>query len=90
MNDIYLKMTEDYLLKEKVNSPRGCPCSPGKRQEVTPVLQATTSPDHQSVRNKEVKFICICSLGPRFSVRIREGPYYRGFLKKTCENFVGT
>ena len=27
-------------------------------------------------------------LGPRFSVRC---PYYRGvFLRKTCENFVGT
>ena len=23
----------------------------------------------RSVRNKEVKFTCICSLGPRFSVR---------------------
>ena len=35
-----------------------------------------SSPDHQSVRNKEVKFICICSPGPRFSVRC---PYYRFF-----------
>ncbi len=28
-----------------------------------------SSPDHRSVRNKEVKFIWICSLGPGFSVR---------------------
>ena len=40
------------------------------------------SPDHRSVRNKEVKFMWIYSLGPRFSVRC---PYYRLY-----ENFVGT
>ena len=27
------------------------------------------SPDHRSVRNKEIKFIRIYYLGPRFSVR---------------------
>ena len=44
------------------------------------------SPDHSSLRNKEVKFIRIYSLGPRFSVlwRITEREsVYRGlFLNK--------
>ena len=35
------------------------------------------SPDLRSVRNKEVKFIWIYSLGPRFSVRC---PYYGRFF----------
>ena len=35
--------------------------------------------DHRSVLNKEIKFIGIYSLGPRFCVRC---PYYRGFLKE--------
>ena len=49
--------------------------------------------DHRSVRNREVKFIRIYSLGPRFSVRsvrVSKSPYYRGFLMKTYGNFVGT
>ena len=67
------------------------------------LIRIQDSPDHRSVRNKEVKFIWIYSLGPRFSVRC---PYYRGFCfcafhkhansevqKPTVdcvENFVGT
>ena len=46
------------------------------------------SPDHRSVRNEEVTFIWIYSLGPRFGVRcpIRESSYYKGFfLKKIWE-----
>ena len=35
--------------------------------------------DHRSVLHKEIKFIGIYSLGPRFSVCC---PYYRGFLKE--------
>ena len=41
------------------------------------------SPDHRSVGNKEVKSIGICSLHGAETVsvvRIREGPYYRGFF----------
>ena len=40
------------------------------------------SPDLRSVRNKEVKFIRIYSRGRHLVsiVRIRESPYYRGFL----------
>ena len=40
------------------------------------------SPDLRSVRNKEVKFIRIYSRGQHLVsiVRIRESPYYRGFL----------
>ena len=41
------------------------------------------SPDHRSVRNKEINFILIYSLGPRFSVRsvrVGESPYYKGFF----------
>ena len=52
------------------------------------------SPDHRSVRNKEVKFIWLYSLLSRFSVRC---PYYwdrvriiEVLFKKIYENFVGT
>ena len=52
------------------------------------------SPDHRSVRNKEVKFIRIYSLGPIFSVRC---PYQREsviqtevFLMKIYEIFFRT
>ena len=51
------------------------------------------SPDHYSVRNKEVKFYEFTLWGQDLLsvVRIREGPYFRGsFLKKIYENFVGT
>ena len=34
-----------------------------------------------SVRHKEVKFLWIFSLGPRFRVRC---PYYRGYFYKEC------
>ena len=46
----------------------------------------------QSVHNKEVKFVRICSQGPRYCVRC---PYQRGsvlqryFLEEMYENFVG-
>ena len=54
------------------------------------------SPDHRSVRNKQVKFICIYSLGPRFRVRClyqRKSALYSllsFFLKKIYQNFVRT
>ena len=51
------------------------------------------SPDHYSVRNKEVKFYEFTLWGQDLLsvVRIREGLYFRGsFLKKIYENFVGT
>ena len=51
------------------------------------------SPDHRSVRNIEVNFVRIYSLGPRFIVRCRcerESVLYRLFLKKIYANFVGT
>ena len=50
------------------------------------------SPDHYSVRNKEVKFYEFTLWGQDLVsvVRIRESPYFRGsFLKKIHENFVG-
>ncbi len=54
----------------------------------------TSSPSHRVVSViKRNKFIRICFLGPSLVsvVRIREGPYYRGFfLKKIYEDFVGT
>ena len=46
-----------------------------------------SSPDHRSVRNKEVKFLCICSLGQRF--RFREGLYYRSLKKKSVRILLG-
>ena len=73
--------------------------SPGSRKIRHPVqihlIGIRDSPDHRSVGNKEVKFIGICSLDGAETVsvvRIREGPYYRGFFfcKKIYENFVGT
>ena len=52
------------------------------------------SPDHRSVRNKEIKFIRIYHLGPRFSVRfphwLERVRIIEGFFKKIYENFVGT
>ena len=59
----------------------------------SPSIHKLSSPDHRSVRNKEVKFIRIYSLEPRFSVLCpyqTESVLQRFFLKRTYENFVGT
>ena len=37
--------------------------------EDSPDRDLGAAPDHRSIRNKEVKFIWIYSLGPRFCVR---------------------
>ena len=64
------------------------------RRDIDDLIGIRNSPDLRSVRNKEVKFIWIYSLGPRFCVRCpyqRSSPYYGIFhLKKINENFVGT
>ena len=57
----------------------------------SPHRDSGLAPDHRSVHNKDVKFIRIYSLGPRFSVHCpyqRESVLQRVFLKKLYENFV--
>ena len=57
------------------------PCIAHQPEGIHPVqihlIGIPDSPDHRSVRTKEVKFTRIYSLGPRFSARCL---YYRGFL----------
>ena len=57
----------------------------------SPDRDSGLAPDHRSVHNKEVKFIQIYSLEPRFSVHClyqRESVLWRVFFKKLYENFV--
>ena len=73
------------MLNDKVSV---CVLTANRKWYIQQIIDTWAGP--RSVCNKEVKFVSICSPGPRLVsiVYFREGLYYSGFLEEMHENFV--